>query len=383
MRIVTGCVLFAVGCGGETKEPAPDSDSPDTDCTLLVSYEDADGDGWGNADAETSSCVEPEGNVATPGDCDDADDSVNPDAEELCNDVDDNCDGVDDVYLTWFLDEDDDGYGIPGSEVLDCDQPDGYVELEGDCDDADPLLNPGEIDLCDGIDTDCDGVIDDGMIEGWALMSIDHVYSKVWDVDLASGALTEIGPLLVNNEAITASDSRDDGYTVVYDLIGRQILDVDPCTGVLTPIGATGESSICAIEFGASDVLYGINDFDDTLVSFDLTTGAATVIGNLGMNVGACGLAYDCATDTLYGMDATSRQVYEIDPSSAAVSGAVNITLPMNAPGLEFDPTLGLLHVTSGSAHYTLDPTTGTSDLLGAFTAGSSVDDLSFAPACP
>jgi len=54
-------------------------------------------------------------------------------------------------------------FGAPGSVDND---GDGFSELEGDCDDGDASLSPGEIDgedgVCDGVDDDCDGVVDGG-----------------------------------------------------------------------------------------------------------------------------------------------------------------------------------------------------------------------------
>jgi len=78
-------------------------------------------------------------------DCDDGDATVFPGAPEICDGVDDDCDGA--------VDE--------GTECYD-DDGDGYTELGGDCDDDDPALNPGAVEVCDGIDQDCDGAVDDG-----------------------------------------------------------------------------------------------------------------------------------------------------------------------------------------------------------------------------
>ncbi len=97
-------------------------------------------------------------------DCDDHDAAVNPEAEERCNGVDDDCSGaVDDNAVdaaAWYTDSDGDGYGTDASAVVGCD--DGTrVANGGDCDDADPARSPGAVEECEtGIDEDCDGIVD-------------------------------------------------------------------------------------------------------------------------------------------------------------------------------------------------------------------------------
>lgn len=81
-------------------------------------YRDADGDGYGNPADLVNDCSGPAGYVADNTDCDDSNDTVNPGATEICNDMDDNCSGtVDDVdasrLVTYYMDADADGYGNP------------------------------------------------------------------------------------------------------------------------------------------------------------------------------------------------------------------------------------------------------------------------------
>jgi len=64
-----------------------------TPCELVTWYEDADGDGHGSRDGSRTSCLAPEGWVAATGDCDDSDDAIHPEADELCDGLDNDCDG--------------------------------------------------------------------------------------------------------------------------------------------------------------------------------------------------------------------------------------------------------------------------------------------------
>ncbi|AKT37218.1 uncharacterized protein CMC5_013490 [Chondromyces crocatus] len=63
---------------------------------------------------------------------------------------------------TWYLDEDGDGFGVESTATVTCPQPPGHVALAGDCDDTRAGVKPGAIELCNGIDDDCDEVVDEG-----------------------------------------------------------------------------------------------------------------------------------------------------------------------------------------------------------------------------
>lgn len=136
---------------------------------------DADGDGF-------TSCS---------GDCDDSASSVHEGAPEYCDDLDNDCDGTRDEGTECY-DDDGDGYTEeegdcndttvdvgPDIEEIDdngidddCDgtvdltvydgDDDGYTEAAGDCDDAEATVHPDAPEIADGLDNDCDGIIDEG-----------------------------------------------------------------------------------------------------------------------------------------------------------------------------------------------------------------------------
>jgi len=130
-----------------------------------IFYVDVDGDGYGG-ETQEKACEAPANHVNHNGDCDDTDGDINPDALEVCNGYDDNCDGGiddDEVHTTvWYADTDEDTYGDPDVTAVQCDEPDGFVDNAEDCDDSDFEVKPGAEDICDdGIDQDCNGEIDD------------------------------------------------------------------------------------------------------------------------------------------------------------------------------------------------------------------------------
>ncbi len=147
-------------------------DGKDNDCDTQVDegvkntyYRDADEDNYGDENNTTQTCSQPSGYVTNSADCDDDNASINPGATELCNRVDDDCDGQVDEGLfenTYYLDDDGDGYGDPNNSTQDCSQPTSYVYDNTDCDDGNALINPGATELCNGINDDCDDQIDEG-----------------------------------------------------------------------------------------------------------------------------------------------------------------------------------------------------------------------------
>ncbi len=125
-------------------------------------FPDVDGDGYGSAERLSKPSCEPvPDHVPNNLDCADDDPMRNPDMPEVCNAVDDNCDGQADEGLTTavlYPDLDGDGYGslADGETLLDCPPVAGYSENFDDCNDADASINPGMPEICNGVDDNCD-----------------------------------------------------------------------------------------------------------------------------------------------------------------------------------------------------------------------------------
>ena len=74
-------------------------------------------------------------------------------------DCDDNNDDI--QKLIWYADADGDGFGIESLQTESCTRPEGYTENIGDCNDENAEINPEAQEICDGIDNNCNTTVDD------------------------------------------------------------------------------------------------------------------------------------------------------------------------------------------------------------------------------
>jgi hypothetical protein len=179
-----------------------DGDCDDADVTLNLA--DADTDGY-------STCL---------GDCADLEPEVNPGAAEVCNLVDDNCDGL---LLTEEADADGDGDPLctdcddvdPGATTLDADS-DGFDTCTGgDCDDSSIAFNPVALDgFGDTWDTNCDGVDGiDGDDDGYASEASGGPDCDDGDPGIHPGAAESSGDGIDQDcDGLDAADVDGDGY---------------------------------------------------------------------------------------------------------------------------------------------------------------------------
>jgi Putative metal-binding motif/FG-GAP repeat len=153
-------------CDEEVDEDAVD---------MATWYADADGDGFGDPASTTLACEVPANYVSDASDCDDEYRNVSPLGTESCNLRDDDCDLLideDDAVdaVSCHQDRDRDGEGNAEVLITACICPEGWTSNALDCDDTDSSVSSGAgLEVCDGVDQDCDGLVDEDPI-GVALL---------------------------------------------------------------------------------------------------------------------------------------------------------------------------------------------------------------------
>lgn len=154
-------------CEGEERDCDDDDEDIHPDADELCADE-IDNDCDGDIDADDSETdADEDGQSACDLDCDDTDPDIYFGSIEICDllGVDEDCDGeINEAgalgTLTFYADSDGDGFGGPMTTAA-CSVPDGYTASSTDCDDTDDAIYPGAVEVCDGADNDCDDSVDE------------------------------------------------------------------------------------------------------------------------------------------------------------------------------------------------------------------------------
>ena len=221
-----------------------DADSSVDTSTMTTWYVDSDGDGFGGGLA-SNACAAPTSNSITQsGDCDDSSAAINPNAQEVCDTIDNDCDGsIDDAdgsvststMTTWYTDSDGDGFG-GSTSTLACAAPtSNSITQTGDCNDSSAAINPNAQEVCDNVDNDCDGATDDA--DG----SVDTSTMTTWytdsDGDGYGGGSSNLSCAVPSNAATLVGDC-DDSNGSVYPNAPEDWDCVDTnCDGFSYPVG--------------------------------------------------------------------------------------------------------------------------------------------------
>ncbi len=235
-------------------------------------YVDADGDGYGDPNTSTESCdfLPLTVYVKDNTDCNDNDAAVHPGQREVCDGLDNNCDGIAEEIKTYYRDADGDGYGIETQTAEDCETPPGYSSVAGDCNDRNSEVYPGAEEICDNIDNNCDGLVDEGCDVAFPCDGVFiFVHSFTRDVFRAEIRSRTDAVLKVDDDKlITAGE------------------EIELLTGFEVPLGAQFEAQISPCVTGEFSQISTSDLLDDNLYDLfgyksPVTVSITDVIGNV------------------------------------------------------------------------------------------------------
>ena len=365
---------------------------------LITFYEDVDGDGFGNTTMSVTACSVPTGYTETPGDCDDINTLANPNITEFCDNIDNNCDGQIDegLLITFYEDVDGDGFGNGNATVSACSLPVGYSEVSGDCDDSESLSNPGQMELCDSIDNNCDGIVDEdtaidaieyytdadgdgfGAIETpQTACSVPTGYSPLSnDCDdfevTANPGMVELCDCIDNNcdFAVDEDTAYDANYWYLdcdVDGFGDPDSTTQSCE---MPTGYSADNTDCndgeaSAFIGAPEFCDGFDNNCDGQIDEGIPVDATTWyldddqdgFGDLGVSQQACEAPTDYVADST-DCDDTDATIYVGAPEVCdGIDNDCDTATPLDA-GCIFDSCLDILQndPTSQNGIYTIDP---------------------------
>jgi Putative metal-binding motif len=188
--------------------------SVDEGLMIVRYYADVDGDSFGAAvgvTLDTCLSVAPMGFVSNDLDCNDNDPMIHPNAVELCDGIDNNCNGSTDDGLPivrYYADMDGDSFGAAVGVALDTClsvAPMGFVSNDLDCDDNDPMIHPNAVELCDGIDNNCNGVADDGLVFSTLYRDVDD--DGYGNPDSVLNTCASVFPMGYSNNPLDCDDT--------------------------------------------------------------------------------------------------------------------------------------------------------------------------------
>jgi hypothetical protein len=244
---------------------------------LTTYYLDSDGDGYGNAANSIIATTVPNAYVNDNTDCNDTDSAINIAATEICDGIDNNCDGSIDEgfsFVTYYIDADNDGYGnISDSGALYCSNPGvGYSLTNDDCDDTNAAINPTQPEFIYYVDLDGDGYGDVNDLEGTVFCLNPGGYSLTNDDCDDSDSAINPGRAEIGGNSV--DENCDGNLYVVGDYVaGGVVIYIAPTPTDLNGDGIENFGLVCSIDDLSAGIRWSSDERDTDALGESLGTG--------------------------------------------------------------------------------------------------------------
>lgn len=262
------------GVDDDCDDLVDDADDSISEASASAWYPDVDGDTYGDGLAGFLACEAPgDGFVSNPSDCDDGAAGINPEATEVCDGADNDCDtDIDDTDATldlatrstFFADADADTFGDPTADIQACAAPAGYVVDASDCNDGNAAVNPDAVEICNsGVDDDCNLSADDA--DAGTLTSTKTTYYRDLDSD-TYGSSTSLQRCAAPAGYVTTAGDCNDGNAAINPG------EIEICnSGTDDDCDSLADDADSSVSYDASDRWYADADGDGYGLSASFT----------------------------------------------------------------------------------------------------------------